>query len=544
MKIILQEKKGYTWTKTDSSYFRGYIQDEMGIVRCKEEAISYLEKNITLHQLSNTLAKSYGSFAFVTQKYDKVYAATDIARSMPLYFSKDLSVISDSSEIVREVLGIEKEKIDYRRAAELLDSTYVVHDNTMYSEIRQIELGTAIEISGRTYNKFQYFKHFKVIEDISKDDAIQKLKQTTEKALSRILKVVNGRQIVLSLSGGYDSRYIACSLKSMGMDNIVCYTYGRGDSFETIQSEKVAKALGFKWYCYEYYDDEIKNLISKENQEYFEYCNGHDYTIYLQNYIAVKKLTQEGKIDDNAVFLTGLCNDMPTGFYIPTHDEVESFGCTIDGCASYIIHDRFVRFRLNESSRHEYEQEVAEKIKECGLKVVDFDSFCQAFTCIYTSYNHSRCFLNMNKVHEFFGHEWLLPCWDKELLEFWYAMPTEFRFKQGLYEEYICKYLASPYGVGTKKHINHLGKTPFSRYLKRKIGGILVRLSYPLGIPIKRKTDINNFAPLEVLLYKNIVQKKAVKPERAALMLLITVYLMEKRYGTNWYTKVRKDFFE
>ena len=77
------------------------------------------------------------------------------------------------------------------------------------------------------------------------------------------------------------------------------------------------------------------------------------------------------------------------------------------------------------------------------------------------------------------------------------------------------------------------------RKLKRKIGAILVKVAYPLGIPIRRNTDINDMSVLEVELYKRIRQKKAIKPDRAALILLLTIYMMERRYGTDWYPMIK-----
>ena len=311
-------------------------------------------------------------------------------------------------------------------------------------------------------------------------------------------------------------------------------------SFEVIQSEKVAEALGFDWVSYEYTDSDIMSILSEENVPYFDYCNGHDYTIYLQNFIAVKKLSESGLVDKNAVFVTGLCNDMPTGFYVPDYETALKYGFTDRGCANYIADDRFVRFKLSDEAYEKITSEIIGKLNEFNVHVTDYNSFYNAVACLFTGYNHSRAFLNMNRCHEYFGHEWLIPCWDKNLLLFWYSVPLEFRYQQKLYEEYICNHLANEYGIGTKKYINIEGKTNASKKIKRKVGGVLVRVCYPMGIPIRRKRDINNFAPLEVELYKRIKQKNAVKPERAAIILLLTCYLMEQRYGTDWFAEVKK----
>ena len=57
---------------------------------------------------------------------------------------------------------------------------------------------------------------------------------------------------LIRLSGGNDSRLIACLCKKFGLDNVTCFTYGREDSFEVAISKKVASALGYMWYFVEY----------------------------------------------------------------------------------------------------------------------------------------------------------------------------------------------------------------------------------------------------------------------------------------------------
>ena len=104
---------------------------------------------------------------------------------------------------------------------------------------------------------------------------------------------------------------------------------------------------------------------------------------------------------------------------------------------------------------------------------------------------------------------------------------------------YITKCLANQYGVGTKKRIIVAASTPFRRNLKRKIGAILVKVAYPLGIPLRRNTDINNFSVLEVEIYKHIKQKATIKADRAALILMLTIYMMEYRYGKSWFSRIR-----
>lgn len=541
MKVLCTKRRGYEWTNSEKGCFRGYVQVSGGIVLRGREAVEYFAQATDFESFQRLLQTIDGCFSVIVTKGKKTWAAVDIARSMPLYYSSDCAVISDSSEAIRAEKAISKENTDKLRMLEMYATSYVVHENTLYKDIKQIELGCAAEFTDENCKIAPYFVHKAEIQNISREEAKAKLARLTDEMLDRILKVVGGRRIVISLSGGYDSRYLACSLKQHGIDDVICYTYGKDASFEIRQSKKVAEALGYEWHCVEYTDDKIKNILSEGNKAYFDYCNGHDYTLYLQNYIAVRELKEQGVLPDSAVFLTGLCNDMPTGSYFPAESELTSEHFNNRCVAEWLYNMRFVRFKLSEKMREIYISETIKKLDFWGLAVKDYQSFVSAEDCMDTGYSHSRCFLNMNKSHEFFGYEWLLPCWDRNLLKFWYSLPAEYRYKQNLYEEYITEVLAAKYGVGTKKQLALHGKTTFIVNLKRFIGGWLVRIAYPLGIPIRRSADINNFAPLEVVYYKNIKQKNAIKSERAALTLLQTIYLMEQRYGKKWYGYIKRE---
>ena len=65
--------------------------------------------------------------------------------------------------------------------------------------------------------------------------------------IQRLIKFANGRQIIVPLSGGYDSRLVASLLKQANYQNILCFTYGKKSSPEVIISKKVANKIFFYW---------------------------------------------------------------------------------------------------------------------------------------------------------------------------------------------------------------------------------------------------------------------------------------------------------
>lgn len=539
MKIICERNRGYKWFNRDGVFFRGYIQLKNGECYRENDAIDLLNKNVSYNDFCKSLSDFFGNYSIIICREEEIWLAVDISRSMPLYYDVELSCISDSAEAVRNFKSINNEEIDVNRALEMYTTSYVSGENTIFKSIKQLDIGSSAIIKNNKIDIHYYYVHKSKSINIDRSTALDMLEKTTNRALDRLKKILGNRQIVISLSGGYDSRYLACSLKENGFDNVFCYTYGGRDSFEQIQSKKVADALGYQWQAIEYSDDDVKSIISEETKEYFEYTNNYDYISYIQNYIAFKKIVNMELISEDAVVLTGLCNDMPTGFYTPDIEEVKQWGFSNEGCAVFLYNQRFIKFTLEDDSKKKFIKEIEADLEKWKIHVSDYEDFVHATDCANTAYSHSRCFLHMNNVHEFFNHEWLIPCWDKELLEFWYSLPTEFRLKQNLYEEYITERIGKKYGVGTKKEIKTVGKTVKSQRMIRNLGSKIVKLAYSFGIPIRRNTDINNFAPLEVDIYKNIKEKNAIKSKYAAFTLLFTVYLMEKRHGNKWFSKIK-----
>ena len=230
MEVFCIRDRGYKWVEHDGSYFRGYIQlyDEADTVLRGREAVGYFASAASFEEFTDKLKACDGVFVVIIRKDGKCWAAVDIARSMPLYYASDCSCISDSSEEVRKFKGIAPEDTDYLRTIELYKKGYIVNDKTIYVGIRQLEMGHAAEFSGNNVKVSAYFIHANATQDITREEALRQLEEKSDAMVRRMLKVIAGRPIVLSLSGGYDSRYTACSFKRCGVENVACYTYGGG----------------------------------------------------------------------------------------------------------------------------------------------------------------------------------------------------------------------------------------------------------------------------------------------------------------------------
>lgn len=536
MKIFCKNNHGYQWTELSEGCFRGYLQlpEDPRPLR-GEEALQYLSRAKSFEGFQSLLKGLDGCFAAALRREGgSVWAAVDSARSMPLYYSIDGQFLSDSGRAVREALALPKEAADPAALEELFYCLFISGPRTAYAEIAQLDAGQALECSpsGDIHTAY-YYAHIQKTLSVSREEAMEEFQRVSDEAFDRVIAAIAGRPVALSLSGGYDSRYVACMLKRRGVEDVSCYTYGRKDSFEVRQSEKIARALGYRWACVEYTDERIMGVLDDVGQAYIEANECYDYSAYTQNFPAVRQLHETGWFKPGSVFLTGLCNDMPTGFYEAPLKNKFSGRFSLDSFPEAVLTEARLK-KLAEPARAASLSAVKAQRQALGLSPAgSYESFAAAVDCLWTIRDHSRRFIHMNDVHEFFGYEWLLPCWNRRLLEFWYSLPLEYRLSQSLYEEWITTKVPARYGIGQKKTVLAYGS--FRGWEKTKARGrVLLRrtVCLPLGIALREKQDFNNFNVLAAALFQKLRQKSLIGFRNADVIPILNLYLMEQRYGS------------
>ena len=537
MKLILEKNNGYKWLSIDNFSFKGYFQfdsDPEKRVYRAVSAINELKNRVCGYDdFLKILTQIDGVYSIVAQFEDEVYAAVDVSRSLPIFYSRNGGVISDSAEAIREYLSIDKENVNINNYIELLNNDFLFGDNTVYSDIKQLDLGQALRIKGNQINLDYYFYHLNDVEtSISEESAISKLLKASYDDFRALKNAIAGRPVVLSLSGGYDSRFVATMLKEVGVNDVSCYTYGKSDSFEVIQSKKNADALGFRWICIEHTDEEMRRANDKVGQEYMDSYTTHDFTAYMQNFPAVRKLHEIGWIKPNSVFITGLCGDMPTGEYIEKEISGKEYSVetAIEKLYQLLISPRY---DLPDQFKKAWKTNMGKYLGSLPIKIKDYQSWVTATDCIYTMSVHPHWFMNMNAVHSFFGYEWLLPYWNRNLLKAWYAIPAKMRVDQKLYEKFLLDNLCAKYGINTRKYIAGYSRSNIIRALMYKIGAMVVWIFFHLGMPFKNKYDYNNFAPFDFSVYKDLKCKDTVIWKKAGTMHLVNQRCLQKRYGVD-----------
>ena len=179
-------------------------------------------------------------------------------------------------------------------------------------------------------------------------------------------------------------------------------------------------------------------------------------------------------------------------------------------------------------------------VKELPIEVKNYQSWVMAVSAIHTGCCHSRQYLHMNDSHDFFGYEWLLPYWDKELLKNWYSIPASQKIGQKLYSQWLLNEICEPYGIGqTKIVVQHSSNVILSK-IKHLVGGVINFLLLNLNIPFRRNYDYNNFAPLELKIFHKLKTRRWLKYSKANLTVLLNRYIIQKRYGNEQIKRINK----
>ena len=64
----------------------------------------------------------------------------------------------------------------------------------------------------------------------------------------------------------------------------------------------------------------------------------------------------------------------------------------------------------------------------------------------------SKYVLNGLRTYEYFGHDWHIPLWDREYMDFWKTVPLHLKENQKLYKKVLIKKIGATFGFLTSTH--------------------------------------------------------------------------------------------
>lgn len=426
-------------------YYKGYIHDrniddvavELAILQQPDSA-----------KISGLLALLEGHFAFVVSHRDHVLLAVDWARSIPIIFTfrQNKWFVTDNGDDLRLIAGLTLSDIDENQAQMMAMAGYTVADKTLYKGVRSVQPGHFVFLNGEnpisTENCYARFSPWQVDNTLSDEDWLEGAKDQLTGLMQRTAATANGRQILLPLSAGLDSRLIASGLKAVGYDNVVCFSYGLQGNYEAEAAKRIASHLGFPWY----FVPSTPTLFRQRRntttyQSFLSYADALTAVPTEQDATIISQLHNAPWARNDAIIINGQTGDFITGGHVP--DTLTNMPVTSSrNDREDKIFDATVKkhFSLWQSLRTPERLEIIrnllfKEVEQAGAPMNDA-------TLCYSLYEYSE-FANRQikyvvqgqRAYDYYGFQWQLPLWEPDMIRFWQSVPLHLKVGQQLYRD-------------------------------------------------------------------------------------------------------------
>lgn len=428
IEVKLNFSFGYQWYQSENIYVKGYLFNQDDILYQEKSLIDYFYGIQTEDEFFDKLSKANGIFSVIIIYEDVAFFAVDRTRTFPLFYScyKDKIIISDDVAYIKKRVNL---SINDESVSEFISTGFVTGKYTLVDKIYQVQAGQyLVYLNNNLISKF--YHTYLVLQDElfieTKESLENRLIGIFDRVVDRIIKFVDGRQIVVPLSGGFDSRLIVSLLKQKKYENVVCFTYGAKDSFEVRTSKEVANKLGYHWYFIEYDQNTIKDnyILSDSFKEYYQFASNYVSVFLLQDYFAVQYLKEKKIIDEKAVILPGHSGDFLGGSHLRSGKRI-----SIHNIIDSIIEKHYILQDIGELSK----KRVIQYVKNIEKNSLGY-SAVENFNMME---RQAKFIVNANRIYEFFGYQHMIPLWDLELINFFRVLPLKYKVETCMYNEVI-----------------------------------------------------------------------------------------------------------
>ncbi len=394
---------------------------------------------INIQKLKKILLNSNNKFGLIFKFKNRLICCTDTIRSYPIFYSKQknkLLISNDPKKLFKKPFVTNNNAI-----IDCLLSGYTHGRRTLHKNIHSMLAAEIIFLPTKYLGNLKIYKYFLYNFTFKKTKQnlnylSKKLDIKFNKVISKLIKKANGRQIVVPLSGGLDSRLILCKLHEFKYKNIVSFTYGLKNNSDVKYAKIIAESLDINWKFIPFEKSRFQNYYNSSFKNKYDLFADHYLSLpNYQDVFFLKELLDKKFIEKKSIVVNGQTGDFITGGQIPINQEKKNF----EYFNKEISLKHFFLFnRLSNSSIQIYIKENLKNfIKDKSLKNKNFDEILELWNF---EERQTKYIINGQRAYEFMSLDWFLPFWDNELIKFWNSVPYKFKVNQMLYKHYLRKW--------------------------------------------------------------------------------------------------------
>ena len=429
------------------------------------EMLDYFRSIHSREEFEQKVEGINGYFSVVVEMQGDWLLATDIIRSLPLFYRKTEKgwIITDEARMASIPAD---DAMNEEAVLEFSGTGYVTGAETLIKGLWQVQAGEIVSLGEEAKRHFYFSYRANSLLNLEEHLLIEKGLHVLEKTFKRLLESLEGRMVAVPLSGGFDSRLIAVMLKRAGYDKVICFSYGRKGNPEARISEKVAEQLAFPWYFVEYNPKLIDAYVSSESfKEYYSWAANYTSMFFMQEYFAVKYLKENSLVEKNTLFIPGHSGDFIGGSQFAKHG-FSALEESVSNLVDRILSVKYHYHRYTGEDKNKMKKRIAQRLADKGELNTYF-----AYS-VHEDWDFKEKFakfnVNSNAIYTFFGFEFRMPFWDREIVDFFRQLPVSWKVNKRLYDALLEEYYFKPNEVLFKKELQSSPiKYAWGRFKKR-----------------------------------------------------------------------------
>ena len=216
-RIELTNNSGKSWEKFQHNYIKGFAFLGNKLLS-EEDILIELLNSIKLNKLNEKLLELNGDFSAVISYQSNIYLIADKYKKYPLLYSKINGewIITDQSRSIMDF--IPNYEADEEALTTYLALGYLHGDQTFLKDCKIVSAGTWVLLDDKAVI-YEYHKHIYTKVSLTDDEIMTGCVNNLENAMKRVVLSIGDRPIWIPLSGGYDSRLLACVCKKLNIKN-------------------------------------------------------------------------------------------------------------------------------------------------------------------------------------------------------------------------------------------------------------------------------------------------------------------------------------
>jgi asparagine synthase (glutamine-hydrolysing) len=424
-------------------FIHGEIYERPDIVESFQTFYNQKDKvNQALSQLNGSCI-----VLIIDNQSKEVYIITDRINSKRIYFYKNDSFIILTTN-PRYFKSIDNE-INLGGIASYLINGVVYNNNTLYRNIHALERASLHKIVNGEHTMETYWQYSFTNEyvNIPKDELKKRFAEVLIQSVSRRIKALKPDTCFISLSGGYDSRFLLGALRTLQSGyKLRTFSYGmvkKHDSGDDVIASRLAEKFGFEHHFEPAYANDLLRTISL-NTRY-----GHGYSNFCDEVDAWLNLSKLFSEDPSSLLFVG---DM---FYLPYYDFGNVKDKRLPLFAAKVFPWYYIKPFLAVLPAEIQNQLITaydEIYQNIILKLPDTNDFkiIKDFAYLDQRISHTLIYWR-----EFFHGPFIKvaqPLLDNEVLDFFRKLPNELRYSKRLYKETLREMFPDLFDIPIAQH--------------------------------------------------------------------------------------------